>query len=454
MSEFKTVAQVRDFVKDQMKEGMLNGLEWYELAKKIHDPTRFYPSTGLVPEQYGVLRFKMMEKYLPSKPRNTEFPPKKDIAVIDQLIMSAYFICKGGHITRIDLADKLSCSVAKAGTLLVFSINAVYHVINDGVLNSDLTIAEIVDLQGIFNELFGSVALTLIADISVLRMEVGGIMKALLLVCDGKLRIRFKQLLDWCSDSLDEEEFLNSDFYKKQVCNEVLKALMFKCENPECMHGDLEALIPWLVCVDCMMDVTGQTYGRTKNVWPPLLKTCNNFKGQVTNTGQTFNEAWEEIRLGIELEPIRMLKTYQFLHKTIPKDRFSDEFLNRIVDLIVFMENAFRNGFFDEPSSESENPGHSSILEQPRHVSVAPEQRVKDPRRMFYKCVLPLHAYEQSTTPKPSYAIRLGGMSNVEKQPIAKITDIVPSGNIEGPDPLADQQTLTKLRDLKRKLND
>lgn len=153
----------------------------------------------------------------------------------------------------------------------------------------------------------------------------------------------------------------------------------------------------------------------------------------MNNTGQTFNEAWEEIRKGIDVEPIRMLKSFEFLSKTIPKNRFSDEYLNRIVDLIVFMENAFRNGFFEEPSSEPETPGHPSILEQPRHVSVAAEQRVKDPRRMFFKCVLPLHAYEESTTPKPSYAIRLGGMSNVDEQPIAKITDIVPSGNFKGP---------------------
>lgn len=48
--------------------------------------------------------------------------------------------------------------------------------------------------------------------------------------------------------------------------NRVLKALMFKCQNPECMHGDLNVLIPWVVCVDSMMDVTGKTYGSTKNV--------------------------------------------------------------------------------------------------------------------------------------------------------------------------------------------
>lgn len=97
-------------------------------------------------------------------------------------------------------------------------------------------------------------------------------MKALLVVCDGKLRIRFMQLLDWCSDSLDEKEFLNLKVYKEQVSNEALKTIMFKCQDPECMHGDLQVCIPWLVCVDCMMDVAGRLYG-TMNVGAPLLKT-------------------------------------------------------------------------------------------------------------------------------------------------------------------------------------
>lgn len=41
----------------------------------------------------------------------------------------------------------------KAGLLLIYSINALYHVVNDG-LNKDLTVGEIVKLQDIFKDLF------------------------------------------------------------------------------------------------------------------------------------------------------------------------------------------------------------------------------------------------------------------------------------------------------------
>lgn len=106
----------------------------------------------------------------------------------------------------------------------------------------------------------------MIADFTLLNLKIGNIAKSLLVVCTGNLIIRFVQLIDWCSDSKDEEEFLNSKFYKEQLSNEILKSLKFKCNNAECNHGDMEVEIPWIVCVDAMMDFKGMVYKCTKNV--------------------------------------------------------------------------------------------------------------------------------------------------------------------------------------------
>lgn len=433
MSNLKTVKEIKAFVKAQTT-AVLCGQELNFLGINMHDPSRFHPYTGLTRDEYGMLRCKMMAKYLPMKPRNKEFPEIKEVNVIDQLIMSAYFVCKGGHILHLDLADKLGCSLPKAGLLLIFSINALYHVVKDG-LNKDLTVGEIVQLQGIFKDLFGSTALTLIADFTLLNLKIGNIAKSLLVVCTGNLIIRFVQLIDWCSDSKDDEEFLNSKFYKEQLSKDILKSLKFKCSNAECNHGDMEVEIPWIVCVDAMMDFKGMVYKCTKNVWPPLVKTCANYKGQVTGTAQAFNEAWEEIRSGIELEPISQIKKYEFFNKIVPENKFSHEFIDRIVDLIMLMENIHRNGFFED-GPEGENPPAS--LPSP-NVS-AHSGNEMDPRRSYYKCVLPLKGYNESKTPKPTYANRLSGLDSVGEHRLANLADIVPPIDVPGSQSLPDRQ--------------
>lgn len=81
----------------------------------------------------------------------------------------------------------------------------------------------------------------------------------------------------------------------------------------------------------------------------------------------------------------------------------------------MMMENIHRNGFLQEDGPEGENPGNDASP----NVSARSAGNEMDPRRTYYKCVLPLKAYEDCKTPKPTYANRLSGLDSVGERRLA-----------------------------------
>lgn len=99
-----------------------------------------------------VLAHEAQEQGVPWDKRSKRNWPINNVGVFCvQRFIHSFFI--HSCILQLDLADKLGCSLPKAGLLLIYSINALYHVVNDG-LNKDLTVGEIVKLQDIFKDLF------------------------------------------------------------------------------------------------------------------------------------------------------------------------------------------------------------------------------------------------------------------------------------------------------------
>lgn len=84
------------------------------------------------------------------------------------------------------------------------------------VTEGGFRVSEIIKLEANFNGIAGTTALILLADLSPIALCVGGVGKQMLLVCDGKLHIRFAELANDTRNFTDERAaFRNSAFFEK-----------------------------------------------------------------------------------------------------------------------------------------------------------------------------------------------------------------------------------------------
>lgn len=375
MADLMDAMDISIYLRSRLLNDKRCGFEFEHLATSYLDSGfKVVPHTNLTPDEYGVLRERFVDKFLPE-----QAPLPTSANVVDQVIIAGYLLELGGHTDCQTMATLLKCTKAKAGTLIEVAVNAIFHLLIDDV-NEALTSGEVVKLEAIFNRIAHTTALILLADWSPIALCVGKVGKQMLLVCDGKLHIRFAELANHTRNFTDERAFRNSDFFEK-LNNPALNYTMFKCTSTTCDHGDLYVAIPYFTFVDVKMDLHDRIYGRSKHVWSAVGKLTENGQGSVHEEDKACNMALEEIRMMLERGPINQVKRFHILEKVIAKGRFSDPFITRIFLNVVKLVNAKNSGYFSRegPVVEAED------LVDRRSCVTAPVSL--DPRQDFYRCV-------------------------------------------------------------------
>lgn len=390
MEDILDKSTISDYLIEYWKR---RGDDLKELGRRMHNRVNFACITALTRTEYGLLRHKLIEMFLPNVESTTNFPAISEFNIIDQIITMTYLFAKKG-LTEIGvLSFCMDCSVSHARNLVRVGVNALYHVFED-CLNKSLNPQEIIDLEALFNSSDGTTALILTADWSPLCLKIGAVLKRMLIVADASLRVRFAELAE---DGLsDERGMKKSTFYKVHLKSPIIQDVVFRCTNPACDHAELLVTIPFFVFADGKMDPRDFLYWGNKHIWTPMAKESTNGQGRLPDEEHTFNIVFEGIRFRIENGPIREIKQFKFLRQVLNAGQFSDAFITRVFELIVKMVNGRRNGFFqagadvDVPPRRnprfmlgqiSSNPrGDTFECAWPRHTEKVIEERVAHER--------------------------------------------------------------------------
>lgn len=446
MADFMTVKDVSDYLLEHMtpRSFAVCGQQYMEVGEYL-DSARFVADTNMNLVEYGVLRWRCMKKFLPHLAAlRPDFSVATDTNVLDQALMANYFFTKGGITKLSQLALVLGrCSDQKARSLVRVGVNIIFLTMDD--INENLTPEEVIRLERLCHESFKTVALILMAEVSPIRMTVGGLGNWVLVVVDAQFIIRFAELQSCNEHSTDSEFVASSEFFKNKLCSPQIEDILFKCSGrPNCgCNGEGEG-VGYLCYGDGKLDPKDELHAKNRHLWSKFGRLTRNGMSSVSPKQHAFNCAMEEFRRLMKLTACKDVSNHKLLNACLEEGQFGDAFLERAFFAIIKMINAHRNGFFTltETVADDQTPSERMAIGMP----------TADQREDRFMCVVECDVRRMTgTKSQDPKLMEVGVPLPTSRPPVAEVLRAAPM-ELRPPSNLRGVQSVSEREALRRQL--